>query len=408
MIITVLRRVRGVYNGAMTEGSTFIYMKHGTETPLDPRVRHVMLPLLDEDPRGDSGLLRDGRAIRRVLQEARLKVASAFGARPGEIVFTSGGTEACNLALKGACLAKRGRGATRPRILVGAAERTAVLYPARTLGRAEAHTELLPVDRHGRVRLDILEDRLAPGTLLVSVATANAETGTLDEIEAIARMAHEHGALMHTDAGLAAAYRPMDLGALGVDLASLSAHPMGGPRGAGALFVREGVRIAPLIEGGTGERGLRGGGQNVAALAGFGAAAEILSRELPAASGHAGDLGAALETALLAVPGVHLNGHPELRLRGMVNVSVESVDGEALLMRLARHGIAASSGSSCYQETGKPSHVLLAMGVDPALAQGSVLFSLGRGNTEQDVTIVASRFGEAVVSLRALSAGTPT
>jgi len=389
----------------MTHDGTLVYLKHATDAPLDARVRDAMLPMLDEDPRGEGGLLRDGRAIRRIVREARLKVASSCGARPEEIVLTSGGTEACNLALKGACLASRGRGPSRPRILVGATERTAVLYPARTLGKTDAETELIPVDRHGRVCLDRLQEALSRETLLVSVAVANAETGTLDEIESIAGLAHEHGALMHTDACLAAARRRIDLHALGVDLASLSAHPMGGPRGAGALFVLEGVRLAPLIEGGTEEGGRRGGTQNVAALAGFGAAAELTAGELAAGPTRAEELGAALESAVLAVPGVHLNGHPERRLRGLVNVSVEGVDGEALLMRLARHGIVASSGSSCFQEAGKPSHVLIAMGIDPSLAQGSVLFSTGRTSTADDVAVVAGRFGEAVASLRSLSAG---
>jgi len=388
----------------MTE-PTLIYMMHATTTPLDPRVRAVMLPLMEEDPRAATGLLRDGRTIRRTVEKARSQVASLCGARPEEIIFTSGGTEACNLALKGVFHARPKRVQGAARILVGAAERTAVIYPARTLARIGAETEMIRVDRHGRLLLDDLRERLEAGALIVSAGMANAETGTLERIETIARLAHERGALLHTDACLAAARRPVDLHALGVDLASLSAHPMGGPRGAGALFVREGVRIAPLIEGGTEEGGRRGGSQNVAAIAGFGAAAGLAATELGSEAPRLEALGSELEASLARCPGVFLNGHPEQRLRSMVNLSVEGVDGEALLLKLARQGIAASSGSSCFQETGKPSHVLLAMGIDPGLAQGSVLFSLGRTSTAQEVAVLAERFPAVVETLRALSTG---
>ncbi|HEY3175083.1 MAG TPA: cysteine desulfurase family protein [Candidatus Polarisedimenticolia bacterium] len=380
-----------------------IYLMHSTTVPLDPRVREAMLPLLEEDPRRPEGLLASGRRPRGIIEQAREAVARLCGGRAEEIVFTSSGTEACNLALKGVALARAVQAGPGGRILVAATEHTAVLHPARTLGKLGFEIVVIPVDHEGLIDLDALEEALADGALIVSAALATAETGTTQPIAAIAALAHERGALLHTDACLAAAGLPLDVTAIDVDLASLSAHKLGGPRGAGALWIRDGVRLLPLIEGGVAEGGRRGGAEHVAGIAGFGAAAEFQVRELPVEAGRLGPLAARLAGRLARVSGVRLNGHPIKRLPGMVNISVDGVDGEALLLKLAARGIAASSGSPCFDEAGLPSHVLTAMGIPSDGARGSVLFSLGRLTNDEEIDRVIETFPEVVESLRSIA-----
>ncbi len=376
-----------------------IYLKNSTTTALDPRVRERMLELLEEDPRQEGSLLADGTAMKRVVEEGRGQVARWCGARPEEIIFTSSGTESCNLALKGVMLARRER---EGRILAAATEHSAVLYPARTLAKLGFELREIPVDRHGTLRSDRLEELLRPGDL-VSVALATAETGTLQSVREIARSIRERGALLHVDACLAAAYQPVDVGVLGADLVSFSAHKLGGPRGVGALFARDGVRLLPLVEGGVSEGGRRGGAPFVAGIAGFGAAADLFLVELPREGPRLSRLGTLLEEGLIRLPGVLLNGHPVQRLRAVVNVSVRGLDGESLALRLGSRGIAASSGSSCFEEAGKPSHVLLAMGMSPSRARGSLCLAVGRGNTEEEISAVIEAVSEASESLRAFS-----
>lgn len=381
-----------------------IYLRHSSTTPLDARVRDRMIACLEEDPRQEGSLLADGRRARRILDESRERVALFAGASREEIVFTSGGTEASNLALKGVAFAPRGGGGKRRRILVGATEATSVLHPARTLGRLGFEVELIPAGADGAIDLDRLSSLLDDTALLVSVAMVNGETGVIQEMGEIARQVHAAGALLHTDASFAAAHLPVDAGRLEMDLMSLSAHRMYGPRGAGALFVRRGVRLAPLIEGGVDEAGLRGGAPSIAALSGFGEAAALATVERPAWRERSWEIGRRIAGGFLsAVPEAFLNGRGAERVEAMVNVSVAGVDGEALLLDLGRAGIAASSGSLCLDEAGKPSHVLLAMGVEPRLAQSSILFAAGRGNTEEEVAHLLSVVPAAVARLRQVS-----
>jgi len=383
-----------------------VYFMHAATTPLDPRVRQRMIACLEEDPRKEDGLLADGRRIARILEEARERVALFLGAAAEEIIFTSGGTEASNLALKGAAFAPASRsGGARNRLLVAATEHSSVLHPARTLGRLGWPVVEIPVTPGGLVDLDRLEDLLDDRTLLVSVALVNAETGVIQDLTAVARLSHAAGALLHTDACAAAAHLPLDVRDLGADLVSISAHKIYGPRGAGALYVRGGVRLAPLIEGGVNEGGRRGGAENVSAVAGLGEAAALASVERESWRERSWRLGERMAREILSrVAGVMLNGAGARRVKAMVNISVAGADGEALLLDLGRAGIAASSGSPCFQEAGKPSHVLLAMGVPARLAQGSVLFAAGRSNDEEDVEAVLSVFPDAVARLRSLSA----
>jgi len=371
-----------------------IWLMNSTTAPLHPGARAAMARFLDA---------ASPASRQEALEEARSDIARFCGAPdPAEIVFTSGGTEACNMALKGPALWSLSRNDARRRILALSTEHTAVLYPLRTLGRVGFEAREIPVDRDGVVDLDALEDLLKTPTLLVSMGTSNAETGTLQPFDRVVALAHDRGALVHTDACLAAACSNFDVQALDVDLASFSAHKIGGPKGAGALWAREGVRMLPLVEGGVNEGGRRGGAENAMGIAGFAAAARSRIEERTELLARMSRLGARLESALLRTEGVVLNGGAR-RLPGMVNVSVAGVDGEALITKLALRGIAVSSGSSCFQETGKPSHVLLAMGIDPERARGSVLFSLGRDTGEQEIERVIEVFPQVVSALRAMS-----
>ncbi len=380
-----------------------IYLQHNVTRPLMPQAREAMAALLQEDPRVAGSLLADGRRIRLEVESARGRVARFVGAQPEEIVFTSGGAEASNLALKGVAFATRRRQA--PQILVSATEQLSVLNPARTLGRLGFELREIPVGRDGLVDLDALRDMLGAGTLLVSVALANAETGTIQPISEIARLTHERGALLHTDASLAAGYMPVNVTEIGADLASFSAHMLGGPRGVGALWIRPDVRLATQIEGGIQESGRRGGSHNVAGIAGFAAACDAVAAAASEPERLDG-LGRWLEEALLGdsqLAPVSLNGHPASRLRALVNLSFAGIDGEALLVKLAAQGIAASSGSVCVSEIGKPSHVLRAMGVPADQARGSLLAAIGPINTLDEIRRVAACIPEAVASLRRLS-----
>jgi len=369
---------------------------NSTTTPLDPRVREAMVPLLDAPADGPGA-----RETKRIADAARAGVAMLCGADPEEIVLTSGGTESCNLALKGPALWSVSRGETRRRVLALATEHTSVLYPLRTLGRLGCDAREIPVDRDGTVDLDALEDLLGTPTSIVSIAPVNAETGTLQPVDRVVSMARERGALVHVDACLSAAYAPIDVGAMDVDLASFSAHKIGGPKGAGALFVREGVRLLPLIEGGVEEGGRRGGAAAAMSISGLGGAARIHAEQGAQDRARYARLSARLEAGLRGVAGVLFNGGAR-RAAGLVNVSVPGVDGEALITKLSLRGIAVSTGSSCFQETGKPSHVLLAMGMEPERARGSVLFALGRATRDEEIDRVIEVFGEVVASLRAL------
>ncbi len=380
-----------------------IWLMNSTTTPLDPRVREVMIPLLEEDPGRDGSFLTDARSGRRILDEARARVASLCGGEDdGEIVFTSGGTEACNMAIKGIALAALARGGPR-RLIACATEHTAVLYPMRTLARLGFDVHECPVDGDGVVSVEALAALLAEPTLCVSVAPVNAETGTMQPMEEVVRLARVAGAAVHADACVTAAYELVRAADRGIDLVSLSAHKIGGPRGCGALYARRGVRLTPLVEGGTEEGGRRGGASSPALIAGFGAAASFASSEVPGGAGRRARLDRRLAEGILAVPGTRRNGPAGARAPGLLNVSVEGCDGEALMTALARCGIALSSGSSCFQEAGKPSHVLTAMGRDGAHARGSVLFALGRVHTEEEIDSVVSAFASAVASLRAIA-----
>lgn len=377
-----------------------IYLDYAATTPLDPRVRAAMLACLEAPPGNPSSTHAPGRAARARVEAARAEVAAMIGAPPAAIVFTSGATEADNLAILGAA---RGN-AVRGRHLVSVrTEHRAVLDACGRLEREGFTVTLLTPDRQGLVDPAALRAALTPATTLVSVMLVNNETGVVQDIAALAAECRRSGALLHVDAAQAAGRMPIDVAALDVDLMSLSAHKIHGPVGVGALYVRREPRptLVPLQFGGGQEGGLRSGTLAVHQIAGMGAAFRLAATEGPPESARLAGLRDRLWQALRALPGSHLNGHAERRAPHILNVSFEGVDGEALLYALG--DVAVASGAACSAESGEPSYVLRALGRDDALAQASLRFSLGRPTTVEEVDTAAARVRAAVARLRALA-----
>ncbi|OGO08215.1 MAG: cysteine desulfurase NifS [Chloroflexi bacterium RBG_13_60_13] len=378
-----------------------IYLDHAATTPTHPEVVQAMLPFFGESFGNPSSIHFFGQESRAAVDEAREKIASLIGALSEEVVFTSGGTEADNLALKGAALANRQRG---NHIITTSIEHHAVLRSCLSLEEEGFLVSYLPVDTYGLVDPDEVRKAVGPGTILVSIMHANNEVGTIQPVADIAAITRERGIYLHTDAVQTVGHVPVDVDALGVDLLSMSAHKLYGPKGIGALYVRRGTRIAPFMHGGGQERGLRASTENTPGIVGFGKAAELAQKGAEAEARHLASLRDWLVQALLArVPQLHVNGHPSQRLPNNVNVGIEFVEGEAVAISLDLEGIAASTGSACSSHDQEPSHILLAMGVPAVLARGSIRFSLGRTTTEEDVRRVAEVLPRIVARLRSMS-----
>ncbi len=378
-----------------------IYLDHAATTPTHPEVVQAMLPFFGESFGNPSSLHFFGQESRASVDEAREKIASLIGAGSEEIVFTSGGTEADNLALKGVALANRQRG---NHIITTAIEHHAVLRSCHCLEEQGFLVSYLPVDAYGLVDPDEVRKAVRPGTILVSIMHANNEVGTVQPVVDIAAITRQRGIYLHTDAVQTVGHLPLDVDGLGVDLLSMSAHKLYGPKGIGALYVRRGTRIAPVMHGGGQERGLRASTENTPGIVGFGKAAELARRAAGGEANHLSVLRDWLIQALLqGIPQLHLNGHPSHRLPNNVNVGIEFVEGEAVAISLDLEGIAASTGSACSSHDLEASHVLTAMGVSAVLARGSVRFSLGRMTTEDDVRRVAEVLPRIVARLRSMS-----
>lgn len=357
------------------------YLDHNASTAIDPRVLEAMLPYLSGPYGNPSSLHRYGRLARDAVERARAQVAALVGAQPGELIWTSGGTEANNLALKGLC-----QGDTRGRLLYGATEHPAVMEAAESLRAAGWPVEVIAVDDQGGIDSAALRRQLAAGPLrLVSLMRANNETGVIHDLAGWAPEIHAVGGWLHVDATQAAGKLPLDMSALGADLLTLSSHKIYGPKGVGALLVRAEVELHPQLHGGAQEKGLRGGTENLPAIVGFGAAAELAQQELEARIGHQQALRERLDAGLRALTGTRLFGDGAPRLSNTTQFALEGWDGEALLMHLDRRGYAVSSGSACASGSGEPSHVLLAMGVEPMLAKGAVRVSLGKDSQVAEV-----------------------
>ncbi|HPC81754.1 MAG TPA: cysteine desulfurase family protein [Thermoanaerobaculaceae bacterium] len=384
-----------------------IYLDHNATTPLDPRVLEAMLPYLTEHFGNAASRTHPfGWAAARAVDRARQSVAAGLGAGPDEVVFTSGATESCNTAIKGVAWALAGRGR---HLVTCATEHQAVLDPHRRLGREGWEVTVLPVDGWGRVAPEAVEAAIGPGTVLVSVMLANNEIGTLQPIAAIAERCRARGVLLHCDATQAVGKIPVDVRALGVDLLSLSAHKLYGPKGVGALVVRRRkprLRLAPLLDGGGHEDGLRAGTLNVPGIVGMARALELCLDGQQAEAARQAALRDRLRDRILArLEGVLENGHPTERLPNTLNLSFEGVDGGALLLGLS--DLAVSSGSACSSARAEPSHVLLAIGRSRSLAAASLRFSLGRGTTAEDVERAAASVVRVVGALRSQSRWRP-
>lgn len=357
-----------------------IYLDHAATTPVKREVLESMLPYFSSGFANASGVYASARSARSAVERARAQVASAIGAQRSEIYFTSGGSEADNWALVGALRARK----DKKRVITTKVEHHAVLNTCRMLEEQGAQVEYLGVDALGRVDPEAVRRAITPDTAIVSVMLANNEVGSIEPVAQIAAIAREHGVLMHTDAVQAVGHIPVDVDELGVDLLSMSAHKFYGPKGVGALYVRSGVRIDPLILGGAQERGLRAGTENVPAIAGMGAALEIACRELARNMERIASLREEMIRLIAQkLPGAHINGDRENRLPGNVHLSIDGMDSSLLLARLDMEGIAASAGSACASGSLERSHVLEAMGRSGR--QADIRFSIGEDNTQEDI-----------------------
>ncbi len=376
-----------------------VYMDHGATTPVREEVLEAMLPFFKEQYGNPSSVHAKGREVRNAVEEAREKTALALGASPEEIYFTSGGTESNNIALRGAAKKHSGFG----HIITSGIEHHAVLDVCRDLEKEGHRVTYLPVDNYGRLDPSTVEAAITPETFIISVMAANNEIGTLQPVEEIGSIAAKHKVLFHTDAVQVVGQLPVDVKKMQVDLLSLSAHKFNGPKGVGALYKRKGVKIDPLYRGGGQERKLRPGTENVPGVIGLARALELSVEDIPGKTNTLQALRNKLIDGLLKIEAVVLNGHPEERLPGNVNVSFKYIEGEAILLSLDMHGIAASSGSACSSGSLDPSHVLSAIGLDHHTAHGSIRFSLGRGNSEEDIDYVLEKVPAVVEKLRRIS-----
>jgi cysteine desulfurase len=379
-----------------------VYLDHVAATPLLPEVLEAMLPFLKGDFGNPSSMHSLGERCDEAIEEARKKTAHLIhAADPAEIVFTSCGTEANNFALKGIPLAYQNRGR---HILVSPVEHFSIMHAIRTLEKMGFQVTQLSVDQYGSVDPEEVERSITPQTVLVSVMHGNNEVGTLQPIAEIGKIAREKGVLFHTDAVATAGVIPVDVEDLQVDLMSLAANSFYGPKGAAALYVRKGIRVQPLLDGGIQEKGRRAGTENVPAIVGMGLAAEVAMREMETRKRHTEALRDRLQKGILErIPHVYALGHPTEKLPHVVSVAVEYVEGESMLLFLDMEGIRIASGSACISRSLKVSHVMLAMGIDAALAQGSLLFSLGKDNRQEDVDRVLEVLPPIVQRLRDMS-----
>jgi cysteine desulfurase len=380
-----------------------VYFDHAATTPVHPKVVEAMLPYLKEQFGNPLSLHSFGEGPREAVEEARAKVADLIGARPNEIYFTASGSETNNMAVKGIALMNRQKGR---HMVVSAIEHQSVLNSTQTLEKLGFEVTQVPVDQHGLVDPDDVVAAIRDDTTLVSVMHANNEIGTIEPVVEIARVVKEKrkGIAFHTDAVATVGTLPVDVNELGVDLLSLAGSQFYGPKGAGALFIRRGTRIIPLIDGGIQERGRRAGTENVPAIVGLGVAAELAQKSLAERAEKLVPLRDRLIERLISeMDRVYLTGHPTKRLPGHVSVCIEFIEGESMLLMLNMQGVAASSGSTCTSRALKASHVLMAIGLEAALAQGSLVFTLGESNTIEDVDYVTEVLPPIVERLRQMS-----
>ncbi len=378
-----------------------VYLDHSATTPVRQEVIQVMNEYMDQHFGNPSSIHWFGREAKKGMDIARKQVSDLLNVLPEEIIFTSGGTEADNLAIKGIAYANRGKG---NHIITTKIEHHAVLHTCEILEKEGFEVTYLPVDEYGLVDLDELEASIRPETILMTIMYANNEIGTIQPMKQIAAIGKKHQVYVHSDAVQAAGIIPVDANDLSLDALTLSGHKFYGPKGVGALFVRKGTRIIPIAHGGGHEMGRRAGTENIPGIVGLGMAAELARTEMQSRISRIKRLrDKLLEGIISGIPDIRLNGHPIERLPGNINICVAYVEGESLLLNLDIKGIAASSGSACTSGSLDPSHVLTAIGLPHEIAHGSLRLTLGAGTTEDDVDYVLEVLPEIVDRLRMMS-----
>jgi cysteine desulfurase len=378
-----------------------VYLDNNATTPIHPEVKDVMTNFLSEKFGNPSSIHWAGREAKKALEDAREKVAEIINAEPSEIVFTGSGTEANNMAIKGIAfqnLEKKGH------IITSSVEHPSVLNTCKYLEKKGFEVTYLPVDSYGMIDPEDLKKSIKKNTILVSIMMANNEIGNIYPVKELASIAKENNIPFHCDAVQSLGKIEVDVKKLGVDLLSISAHKIYAPKGVGALYIRKGLKIEPLITGGHQEKNRRGGTENMIGIVGFGKACEIAKKEMNEVAERVRRLRDKLEKGIMEkIPDVKLNGHPEKRVPTTLNVSFLYVEGESILLNLDMEGIAASSGSACTSGTLDPSHVLTAMGISHEVAHGSIRFSLGRDTTEEDIDYVLEVLPPIIEKLRSYS-----
>ncbi len=375
-----------------------VYLDYNATTPVDPRVLEVMIPYIKEVYGNPSSVHSFGGDSKGALDDAREKVAELLGARQRDICFTAGGSESNNFAIKGAAyqLTEKGK-----HLITTEVEHASVLETFKYLESEGFNVTYLSVDRDGMIYLNEIRESIKEDTILVSIMYANNETGVIFPLDQISEITQEKGVLLHTDAVQAVGKIEIDLKELQVDLLSLSSHKLYGPKGAGALYIRKGVNLSPLIHGGGQERGMRSGTENVPAIAGFGKAAELIKNDIEAENSRLRILRNKLHDRIVgSIDCVSLNGHAEKRLSNTLNLSFDHTEGESLVMNLDLEGVAVSTGSACSEGNVDPSHVLLAMGLTKEQAVSSLRFSLGRFSKESDIDLVLKKLPAIVERIR--------
>ncbi len=381
-----------------------IYLDHNATTPVDPAVAERMSWFLREHFGNPSSLYPIGRRVKELMNEARERVAGALGVDRGEIYFTGSGTESDNFAVFGALEAAAGK----DEFVTSAIEHPAVIEAGKALEARGVKVTYLPVDERGTINLDHLRSALTPKTALVSIMHANNEIGTIQPVTDIVRIAHERGVPVHTDAVQTFGKIDVDARKLGVDLLTVSAHKIYGPKGVGALYVRRGTTICPFLRGGRQERGLRAGTENTAGIVGFGEAVRILEEKGRKERARIEHLAETLKKGIEErIPGARFNGHPTERVKGTLNFAFPGLEAEAILLALATKEIYVSTGSACSEESEEVSHVLRAIGLRPEIARSSIRMSLGRSNSEGDVAVVLKELPEIIKKLRSITAFHP-
>ena len=378
-----------------------IYLDHASTTPVRPEVVEAMAPYFTEHFGNPSSIYPLGQEASDAVAAARESLASLIGATPREIFFTSGGTESDNWALKGFARANATKGR---HLITSAIEHHAVLHTCEALVREGFEVTYLPVDEHGLVSVEDFKAAIRPDTILASIMFANNEIGTIEPIRELAAVAHEASVVFHTDAVQAFGHEPIDVNELGIDMLSASSHKIYGPKGVGLLYVRRGVELQNLLDGGQQERGRRGSTENVPGIVGFARAAELAAEEIaPERDRQLALRDHAIRRILEEIPSAKLNGSWESRLANNVNFSFEFIEGEGMLLQLAARGICVSSGSACTSGSLDPSHVLLAIGLPHEIAHGSLRMTLGRDTTREDVDFAVDSLKATLQNLRMMS-----